>query len=149
VQAVLQAHAHIPAKGEGAASGYGILTTQGLNAIIVSTTHKGVLDSEDQRNANDPRWHNHYLYLVTQVSGPCGTDPQVTSITFQPPGDVLVCKDKAIMSNLPDMFTRTNASNGNPLMLNPGTNVHNVVSFELKSLSDGNVCMLDIQPAKK
>ena len=37
VQAVLQSHGHIPTKGEGSAFGYGILTTQGLNAIMVST----------------------------------------------------------------------------------------------------------------
>jgi hypothetical protein len=43
VQAVLQSHGHILTNGEGGAFGYGILTTQGLNAtIMVRTTHKGV-----------------------------------------------------------------------------------------------------------
>ena len=129
VQAVLQSHGHIPTNGDGGAFGYGILTTQGLNAIMVSTTHKGVLDSEDQRNKNDPRWHNHYVSLAVNPVGPCGTNPAVTSITFQSPGEVVVSKDRAVMSNLPAKFTGTNALNGNPLTLNPGTNVQDVVSF--------------------
>lgn len=41
VHAILQLHGHIPKDGSGGAFGYGILTTQGLNAIMVSTTHAG------------------------------------------------------------------------------------------------------------
>lgn len=153
VQAVLQAHGHIPTNGNGGAFGYGILTTQGLNAIMVSTTHKGVLDSEDQRNANDPRWHNHYVSLGAD-STHCGSNPAVTSITFQSPGEVVVSKDKAVMSNLPSKFTGTNALTGNPLTLNPGTNVQDVVSFKLQPVFSSTnqleaVCVTDIQPADK
>ncbi|VFJ13562.1 hypothetical protein [Candidatus Nitrosocosmicus franklandus] len=154
VQAVLQTHGHIPKDGSGGAFGYGILTTQGLNAIMVSTTHKGVLDSEDQKNANDPRWHNHYVSLEDVPDDPCGTNPAVTSITFQSPGEVVVSKDKAVMSNLPAKFKGTNALNGNPLTLNPGTNVQNVVSFVLEPFFDNQgdleaVCVKDIRPADK
>jgi hypothetical protein len=154
VQAVLQAHGHIPKDGSGGAFGYGILTTQGLNAIMVSTTHAGVLDSEDQRNANDPRWHNHYVSLANVPNDPCGSDPAVTSITFQSPGEVVVSKNKAVMSNLPAKFTGTNALTGAPLTLNPGTNVQNVVSFVLEPIFDDEdeleaVCVKDIRPADK
>lgn len=154
VQAVLQAHGHIPTNGNEGAFGYSILTTQGLNAIMVSTTHKGVLDSEDQRNANDPRWHNHYVSLAVNPTGPCGSNPSVTSITFQSPGEVLVSKDKAVMSNLPGKFTGTNALTNKPLTLNPGTNVENVVSFKLLPVfSTANqlqaVCVTDIHDADK
>jgi hypothetical protein len=154
VQAILQAHGHIPKDGSGGAFGYGILTSQGLNAIMVSTTHAGVLDSEDQRNANDPRWHNHYVSLAVDPTGPCESDPAVTSITFQSPGEVVVNKNKAIMSNLPAKYTGTDALTGNPLTLNPGTNVKNVVSFVLEPIFDDEkeleaVCVTNIQPADK
>jgi len=107
VQAVLQAHGHIPTKGERGAFGYGILTTQGLNAIMVSTTHEGK-DSEDQTNAADTRWHNHFVKLVSNPKD-CGDDLRVESITFQSPGEVVINKDKAVMSNLPAKFTGTDA----------------------------------------
>ncbi len=154
VQAVLQAHGHIPKDGSGDAFGYGILTTQGLNAIMVSTTHAGVLDSEDQRNANDPRWHNHYVSLANVPGDSCGSDPAVTSITFQSPGEVIVNKNKAIMTNLPAKFTGTNALTGAPLTLTPGTNVQNVVSFVLEPMFNDEdeleaVCVKDIKPADK
>jgi len=156
IQAVLQAHGHIPKDGSGDAFGYGILTTQGLNAVMVSTTHAGVLDSEDQRNANDPRWHNHYVSLAVDSSGPCGTDPAVNDITFQSPGEIVVNNNKAIMSNLPDKFTGTDALTGDPLTLRPGTNVQNVVSFVLEPIFDSEnedeleaVCVTNIQPADK
>ena len=89
-------------------SGYGILTAEGLKAVMVSLYFMLVLkDSEDQRTAADPRWHNHYVSLGSPTDTPCGIDPQVTAITFQSPGDVVVSKDKAIMSNLPGKFTGT------------------------------------------
>jgi hypothetical protein len=154
VQAVLQAHGHIPKDGSGGAFGYGILTNQELSAIMVSTTHAGVLDSEDQKNANDPRWHNHYVSLGKDLDN-CGpNDPAVTSITFQSPGKVVVNKDKAVLSNLPSTFTGTNALTGDPLTLSPGTNVQNVVSFVLKPVFNVDdelqaVCVTDITPADK
>lgn len=48
----------------GSAFGYGLLTDQETDAIIVTTTHSGVLDSETQNgDASDPIWHNHYVRL--------------------------------------------------------------------------------------
>ncbi len=125
-----------------------------MNAIIVSTTHKGVLDSEDQRNKNDPRWHNHYVSLAVNPAGPCGPNPAVTSITFQSPGEVAVSKDRAVMSNLPGKFTGTNALTGSPLTLNPGNNIQNVGSFVLDPIFVANnqlkaVRVTDIHPADK
>ncbi|MDF0681610.1 MAG: hypothetical protein P0116_11665 [Candidatus Nitrosocosmicus sp.] len=153
VQAVLQAHGHIPKDGSGGAFGYGILTTKGLSAIMVSTTHAGVLDSEDQRNANDPRWHNHYVSLGDDTEN-CGANPAVTSITFQSPGKVVVNKNKAVMSNLPSTFTGTNALTSAPLTLSPGTNVQDVVSFVLEPIFNNAggleaVCVNDITSADK
>ena len=154
VQAVLQAHGHIPKDGSGGAFGYGILTTQQLSAIMVSTTHAGVLDSEDQRNANDPRWHNHYVSLANVPDDACGSDPAVTAITFQSPGEVIVNNNKAVMTNLPAKFTGTDALSDAPLTLTPGTNMQNVVSFVLEPIFDDEdeleaVCVKDIKPADK
>lgn len=149
VQAVLQAHGHIPTKGEGGAFGYGILTAEGLKAVMVSTTHAGIKDSEDQRTAADPRWHNHYVSLGFPTGTPCGIDPQVIAITFQSPGDVVVSKNKAIMSNLPGKFTGTSPPpDGKSVTINPGTNVKDIVSFVLKPI-DGKVCVTNIHPADK
>ena len=54
IQAFLQAHGHI-AKDSNKAFGYGIITKAGgLDAVIISTTHKGLKESEDQRSAQDP-----------------------------------------------------------------------------------------------
>lgn len=154
ISAFLKTNGYIPKDGSGCAFAYGILTTQQLSAIMVSTTYAGVLDSEDQRNANDPRWHNHYVSLADIPGDPFESDPAVTSITFQSPGEVIVNKNKAVMSNLPAKFTGTNALTGAPLTLNPGTNVQNVVSFVLEPIFDDEdelvaVCVKDIRPADK
>ncbi len=45
--AFLETHGHIPIDGDGGAFNYGILTTEGLYAVVVSTTHAGVQDSEE------------------------------------------------------------------------------------------------------
>jgi hypothetical protein len=37
---------HVPTNGDSGAFRYGTLTSPGLDAVVVSTTHAGVLDSE-------------------------------------------------------------------------------------------------------
>ncbi len=85
-KAVLATRGSIPKDGSGEAFGYGILTTAG---IIVTTTHKGVLDSELQSGANDPIFHNHYVILGPNPSK-CGNNPSVIDITFDSPGKLIV-----------------------------------------------------------
>ena len=151
IQAVLQAHGHIPKDGTGGAFGYGILTEKGgFDAVIVSTTHKGVLDSVKQNgDKNNPVWHNHYVSLGKNDF--CET--VVLDITYQSPGSVVVNKDKAVMSNLPATFTGTDSFTKEPLTLTPGTNVDNVVSFKLDPKTDAGelkaVCVTDIRDADK
>ncbi len=87
MSAFLETHGHIPTNGDGGAFGYGILTSEGLDAVVVSTTHAGVLDSEEQSDADDPVWHNHFVTLTTDAEN-CGDDPAVQSITFESPGQV-------------------------------------------------------------
>ena len=38
MSAFLETHGHIPTNGDGGAFGYGVLTDEGLDAVIVSTT---------------------------------------------------------------------------------------------------------------
>ncbi len=152
IQAVLQAHGHIP-KDSNKPFGYGILTEKGgFDAVIVSTTHKGVLDSVKQNgDKNNPVWHNHYISLGTNSL--CGTNPAVMDITYQSPGSVIINKDKAVLSNLPATFTGTDSFTKKPLTLTPGTDVDNVVSFKLDPKKVAGelkaVCVTDIRNADR
>jgi len=59
--AIILTKSSIPKDGSEGAFGYGVLTS---GAVIVSTTHKGVLDSQTQGgNKNNPVFHNHYTQL--------------------------------------------------------------------------------------
>ncbi|MBI3639394.1 MAG: hypothetical protein HY223_03675 [Thaumarchaeota archaeon] len=95
----------IPQNG-GIAAGYGVLTSTDstrqsscegectVNALVVVTSHAGVLDSELQNgDANNPVWHSHYVALGTPTDPGCteiGADFQVTDISFSSPGQVKV-----------------------------------------------------------
>lgn len=148
----LQTHGHIPTNGDGGAFGYGILTSQGLDAVVVSTTHAGVLDSEEQADADDPIWHNHFVTLI-QDSENCGNDPKVDSITFESPGQVGINDNTADITQIPESFSGTDALTGDDLTIEPGTDVDDVVSFKLSPQFNNDdeleaVCITDIQSAE-
>ncbi len=149
LDAIHRTHGLIPRDGSGGAFGYGLLTAKGLDAVIVSTTHQGVLDSEVQRNANDPAFHNHFVKLRTGVAA-CGTNPAVDKITFESPGKVLIRNTDALQARIPNSFTGTDALTNQPLSLDPGNNVQNAVSFKLDPKFQGSalvaVCVTDISP---
>lgn len=152
MSAFLETHGHIPTNGDGGAFGYGILTTEGLNAVVVSTTHAGVQDSEEQTDANDPVWHNHFVTLA-QDSDNCGNDLKVEAITFQSPGQVDVNDNNADLTEMPASFSGTDALSGDDLTIEPGTDVDDVVSFRLSpQFNDDDeleaVCVTDIQSAE-
>ncbi len=152
MSAFLETHGHIPTNGDGGAFGYGILTSEGLDAVVVSTTHAGVLDSEEQDDANDPVWHNHFVTLG-QGSDSCGDDPNVESITFESPGQVNINDNNADLTDIPASFSGTDALSGDDLTIEPGTDVENVVSFKLSpQFNDDDeleaVCVTDIQSAE-
>src|ERR671914_1193038 len=86
LEATLFTEGVIPTDGSEGAFGYGILTDDG-NAILVSTTHAGVLDSEEQDYILDPTWHNHFVTLNEDIEQ-CSPDPGVGDITWQSPGEV-------------------------------------------------------------
>ena len=152
MSAFLETHGHIPTNGDGGAFGYGVLTDEGLDAVVVSTTHAGVQDSEEQSNASDPVWHNHYVTL-SQDSDYCGNDSKVESITFESPGEVDIRDDNADLTKLPSSFSGTDALSGADLTIKPGTSVKDVVSFKLAPQFKDNgeleaVCVTNLQSAE-
>jgi hypothetical protein len=152
LNAILRTNGVIPTDGSGGAFGYGIITSAGLTAVIVATTHQGVRDSVTQGSSAGPIWHNHFVRLAVITSGPCASNPQVTAITFQQPGRLLVSGNHADLQGIPSSFTGTDALTGNPLTLTPGHNVQNVVSFVLAPIFSGGslkaVCVEHITPAQ-
>ena len=152
MSAFLETHGYIPTNGDGGAFGYGVLTDEGLDAVVVSTTHAGVQDSEEQTDADDPVWHNHFVTLA-QDSDNCGDDLKVESITFESPGQVDIRDNNADLTKLPASFSGTDALSGDDLTIEPGTNVDDVVSFKLApQFSDDDeleaVCVTDLQSAE-
>ena len=120
--------------------------------MVVSTTHAGVQDSEEQSNASDPVWHNHYVTL-SQDSDYCGNDSKVESITFESPGQVDIRDDNADLTKLPSSFSGTDALSGADLTIKPGTSVKDVVSFKLAPQFNDNgeleaVCVTNLQSAE-
>jgi hypothetical protein len=128
----------IPTDGSEGAFGYGILTEDG-DAILVATTHAGVLDSEEQNYILDPTWHNHFVRLGDDVEQ-CGEDQGVVDITWQSPGEVRIDDNIASIS-------------GEELSMTLGQDVSNVVSFKLDPVFDEEdglqaVCVTHIKPAE-
>src|SRR5215207_10739064 len=122
----------IPTDGTGGAFGYGILTEDG-DAILVATTHAGVLDSEEQDYILDPTWHNHLVRLGDDVAECAGEDPGVVDITWQSPGEVEIDDDNiATISDVPtDEFEGWHSITGEDLTMTLGEAVSEVISFKL------------------
>jgi hypothetical protein len=142
----------IPTNGTEGAFGYGILTDEG-DAILVAHTHRGVLDSEDQRFIEDPIWHNHFLKLGDVEQ--CGEDQGVVDITWQSPGEVRINNDSASISDIPtDEFEGWDSITGEPLSMMMAEDVDDVISFKLDPVFDEEngleaVCVTDIRSAEE
>ena len=141
----------IPTDGSEGAFGYGILTEDG-DAILVATTHAGVLDSEEQNYILDPTWHNHFVRLGEVAE--CGEDQGVVDITWQSPGEVEINDNIASISGVPtDEFEGWDSITGEELSMTLGQDVSNVVSFKLDPVFDEEdglqaVCVTHIKPAE-
>jgi hypothetical protein len=152
LEATLFTEGVIPTDGSEGAFGYGILTDDG-DAILVSTTHAGVLDSEEQDYILDPTWHNHFVRLGDDVEE-CGEDQGVVDITWQSPGQVEINDDMARISAVPtDEFQGGHSITGEDLSMTLGQDVSNVVSFRLDPVYDEQaglqaVCVTDIMAAE-
>jgi hypothetical protein len=123
--------------------GYGVISDgpKGFKTAIVTTTHKGILDSEAQNgDVNNSVFHNHYVILgQNQI---CHSDPAIRSITFASPGKVSVTGSDIALSNLPKSSED----------ITQNSHVNDVVSFKLVIKGDRrhhSVCVTDILPAKQ
>lgn len=138
----------MPMKGESGAVGYGLITGKGTDAIIVSATHGGVLDSQLQKDASDPVWHNHMVKLgEVQL---CGKDPGVIDITFESPGGLEVSEGGLVIVDAPADFSGVHSLSKKKLNFAPGTDIQKVVQFHLApKFSDKDellaVCVTDIK----
>ena len=144
----------IPTDGTGGAFGYGILTEDGDDAILVAHTHPEVMDSEDQRFIEDPIWHNHFVKLGDNVEQ-CGEDQGVVDVTWQSPGEVRIDDNTARISGVPtDEFEGWDSITGKELSMTLGETVSEVISFKLDPVFDEEdrlqaVCVTDIRPAEE
>jgi hypothetical protein len=141
----------IPINGTGGAFGYGILTDDG-DAILVTHTHPGVMDSEAQRFIEDPVWHNHFVKLGDVEQ--CDEDQGVINITWQSPGVVTIDDNAAKINYVPtDEFEGWHSITGEPLSMMLGDDVSDVISFKLDPVfgEDGleAVCLTDIRSAEE
>jgi hypothetical protein len=152
LEAELTTEGVIPTNGTEGAFGYGILTDDG-DAILVATTHAGVLDSEEQNYILDPTWHNHFVTLNEDIEQ-CSPDPGVGDITWQSPGEVEIDDNNAEISDVPtDEFEGWHSITGEELSMTLGEDVSDVVSFRLDPVFDEEnglqaVCVTDITPAE-
>jgi hypothetical protein len=143
----------IPTDGSEGAFGYGILTEDG-DAMLVATTHTGVLESEDQSSAEDPSWHTHLVRLGEIAE--CGEDQGVIEITWQSPGEVRINDNIATISDVPttDEFEGRDSITGGQLSMTLGEAVSEVISFKLDPVFDEEaglqaVCVTDVRSAEE
>ena len=147
-KAMIAAEDKIPTDGSDGAFGYGIISGAGLEAIAVTTTHAGVLDSEAQADVNDPVFHNHYVAL--QDSQDVGTTYcpglEVRDITFQEPGDVEIKNKRVIMEDVPYYFAGTHSLSDDPISFLADESVGAAVSFTIDPVdATGATNPVDIQ----
>ena len=128
--------------------GYGVLTDGWL---VVTTSHGGVLDSEDQANAADPVWHNHYVQL--QGDGECPVSPvgdlqlSVADLTWESPGTTKIdgseVKLTAIDTGVPSDTYHSGAggSEGSEVAVDTGAISGTFVSFQLSGGPSSQICV--------
>jgi hypothetical protein len=147
---ILVTEGMVPTDGSAGAFGYGTITNDG-DAIFVTTTHAGVVDSEKQNFIADPVFHNHLVRLG--AVGACGADPGVIDITWQSPGRVVINNHRVLLSQIPtNEVDATHSITGTPLSMTLGEDIANVVSFQLSPVFTAGglqaVCVTNIQPAE-
>jgi hypothetical protein len=145
-KAIFNTKSKIPDDGSGGAFGYGYISSAGLEAIAVTTTHKGVKDSIAQVDANDPAWHNHYVALQQLDDDAKCPGLEVRDISFEEPGDVDVTHKIAAMEDVPYYFAGTHSLSGNPVSFHADENIGAAVSFTINPVdANGDTSLTDIQ----
>ena len=151
-----QSEKEIIQDGSSGAMGVAIISDKGFESVIASTTHSGVYDSLQQKNASDPVWHNHFVELVTDNSNTskCGNDPHVKDLTLQSPGSVAISNQTMEIVEIPMDFNATGSLSNSNITFEMGKNINQVVTFKLEPKFDSEnnvetVCVTNIQPVEK
>lgn len=142
----------ITQNGTQGAMGVAVITDKGFDAVIASTTHGGIYDSVQQKNASDPSWHNHFVKLVADNSSKCGSNPMVKDLTLQSPGNVMIADNNIRMLEIPSNFNASSSLSNSTLSFETGRNIDKVVTFKLEPIFDSTnnveaICVKDIKPA--
>lgn len=123
--------------------GFGIVTdgsaTGAAAVAIVTTSHPGVYDSEDQADASDPVWHNHVVALKGVTTSECASGLAVMDLTFESPGTTNVqSKHVGINHVAYGGYTGQLANTA----IDSGDDAAAIVSFVLSgSTSGNNICV--------
>jgi hypothetical protein len=145
-KAIFNTKSNIPTDGSGGAFGYGYISGAGLEAIAVTTTHAGVLDSVAQSDPSDPVWHNHYVALQQLDDDDKCPGLEVRDISFEEPGDVDVTHKIVAMEDVPYYFAGTHSLSGDPVSFLADENIGAAVSFTINPVDGtGATSVTDIQ----
>ena len=126
--------------------GFGAITdgsaTDAALVAIVTTSHPGVYDSEDQTNADDPIWHNHVVALKGIDTSECASGLAVLDLTFESPGTTQVQSNHVGMNHIAyGAYTGQLADTE----IDSGDDVAAIVSFILSgSTTPGNICVTPV-----
>jgi hypothetical protein len=129
---------------ESGAYGFGVVTSVGLEGILITATHGGVLDSAAQTDASDASFHNHYVSVQDSKvdgSGLCPT-MEVKDISWDEPGDVTVLDDAAVFDG-PTEFKSTHSLTGDEVTFSNLGPVGAVVSFTITPVDGAGNFSLD------
>ena len=146
LKAMITATTNVPTNGD-VEFGYGILTEESFpNAILVTVTHEGFLDSVKQAGANDSKWHNHYIALADNgnVNDAC-PGLEVADMTYASPGDVRVNGEQVLFDGT-NTIKSFNPLNGEESSFTAGKTPIAVISFNLVPVFDDggdltNICI--------
>lgn len=129
--------------------GFGVITdgsAAGAAAVaIVTTTHPGVYDSEDQVDVNDPVWHNHVVALKGIDIAECGSGLAVQDLTFESPEKTTVKSNHVGMNHIAyGEYTGQLAGTA----INSGDDAALIVSFILSGSTGGSdICVTPVSSA--
>lgn len=153
LRAIFVTEGLVPTDGSAGALGYGILSDQDFgDSIFVTTTHAGVVDSEDQDFIMDPVFHNHLVRLGTVEA--CGSDPGVVDISWESPGNVIINKHRVLVTQVPlDEISAKHSITGDFLSMKLGPGGFAAVSFQLSPVFSSAglqaVCVTNITPVEQ
>ena len=129
--------------------GFGIVTDGSAPgaaaAAIVTTSHPGVYDSEDQADADDPVWHNHVVALKGVSPATCSAGLAVLDLTFESPGTTNVQSNHVGMNHIPyGAYTGQIANTA----IDSGDDAALIVSFTLSAnATTGDICVTPVSSA--